>query len=81
MIYRFHYHAALESIDPERNRFRRYEIQVEPDLFGGFSLRTWRGRIGGRLRPREERIDSLDALLNRLAHLLHVRIQHGYVFR
>ena len=76
----FRYEAALESLDPDRNRFRRYEVRAEPLLVGGYALKTWRGRIGKRLRLREERCDSLEELLMRLAATLRRRILHGYRF-
>ena len=36
----------FQSIDPTRNRFRWYLLDLQPDLFGGVNLvRRW-GRIG-----------------------------------
>jgi len=38
--------VTLRLIDPERNKWRFYHLDVQPDLFGGWSLvREW-GRIG-----------------------------------
>ena len=37
---------TLHPIDPEKNKWRFYHLDVQPDLFGGWSLvREW-GRIG-----------------------------------
>jgi predicted DNA-binding WGR domain protein len=37
---------VLRRIDPERDMFRFYRLDVQPDLFGGWSfIREW-GRIG-----------------------------------
>jgi predicted DNA-binding WGR domain protein len=38
--------VVLRRIDPERGMFRFYRLDVQPDLFGGWTLiREW-GRIG-----------------------------------
>jgi predicted DNA-binding WGR domain protein len=38
--------VVLRRIDPERDMFRFYRLDVQPDLFGGWSfIREW-GRIG-----------------------------------
>lgn len=46
---------VLTRIDADRNMLRFYKLDVQPDLFGGFSLiREW-GRIG---RPGQVRAES-----------------------
>ena len=38
--------SALDTVDPEKNMARFYEIDVQPTLFGEFTVeRNW-GRIG-----------------------------------
>ncbi len=38
--------VTLRLIDPEANKWRFYSLDIQPDLFGGWSLvREW-GRIG-----------------------------------
>jgi predicted DNA-binding WGR domain protein len=38
--------VVLRRIDPERDMFRFYRLDVQPDLFGGWTfIREW-GRIG-----------------------------------
>jgi hypothetical protein len=75
----FHYQAVLRSIDPDRNRAREYRVEVAPTLFG-YQLRTWRGRIGARLRSREAAFMDEQDVLHELADTLHRRIDHGYLF-
>jgi hypothetical protein len=49
-----HHYARLHKRDPKRNQYRYYSLDVQPHLFGGWSLiREW-GRIG---RPSQVRID------------------------
>jgi len=36
----------FRSIDPARNRFRWYSLDLQPDLFGGVNLAHRWGRIG-----------------------------------
>jgi len=36
----------LTRIDPARNMARYYSLDIQPDLFGGWILRTEWGRIG-----------------------------------
>jgi predicted DNA-binding WGR domain protein len=51
--------TRLQKRDPERNQFRYYLLDVQPHLFGGWSLiREW-GRIG---RPGQVKIDLCDSL-------------------
>ena len=75
----FHYEAVLKSIDPSRNRAREYRVEVSPTLFG-YHLRTWRGRIGARLRKRDAVYPDVEDVLQELADILRRRIDHGYLF-
>jgi predicted DNA-binding WGR domain protein len=51
--------TKLHKHDPERNQYRYYLLDVQPHLFGGWSLiREW-GRIG---RPGQVKIDVCDSL-------------------
>ena len=54
-----HHYTRLHKRDPKRNQYRYYLLNVQPHLFGGWSLiREW-GRIG---RPGQVRIDLCDSL-------------------
>ena len=54
-----HHYARLHKRDPKRNQYRYYLLDVQPNLFGTWSLiREW-GRIG---RPGQVRIDLCDSL-------------------
>lgn len=69
----------LESIDPERNRFRSYVLSIEPDLFDEWALVVTWGRIGRRGRTRIAASGDLAAVQRALARLQRQRLQHGYV--
>ena len=73
------YRATLRSIEPAANRWREYRVEVIPALFG-WTLATWRGRIGSTLRRRDLEFTTQEELLEKLAALLRRRIQHGYLF-
>jgi predicted DNA-binding WGR domain protein len=46
--------VLLARIDPSRNMCRFYRLDVQPDLFGGFSVVKEWGRIGARGRMMDE---------------------------
>lgn len=68
----------LRSIDPERNRRRRYSIAVQYRLDGGGELIIMWGRLGGQLRQRVETFGTHALLQRRYAALLARRQRHGY---
>lgn len=58
--------VVLRRIDPDRNMARFYRLDIQPDLFGGWSfIREW-GRIGrpGQVRstPHPSPAEALAAL-------------------
>lgn len=68
----------LRRIDPARNMWRFYVMQVQPDLFGGTSLiREW-GRIGGRGRVLVEHHADEGEAVNALMSLARVKGRRGY---
>lgn len=69
----------LQSIDPERNRFRAYVLSIEPDLFDDWALVVTWGRIGRRARTRIAASGDLEAVQRASAQLQHLRLRHGYV--
>ena len=70
----------LRSIDPAKNRFRDYVLDVQPGLFGDWCVITRWGRIGSRggqercywFATEEEARASVQRMLRR-------RHRHGYV--
>lgn len=73
------YRARLRAIQPSENRFREYELETRPAPDGGWLLITRRGRIGGKLRPREDYFPTEEALADEIARNLRIRTAHGYV--
>jgi predicted DNA-binding WGR domain protein len=54
-----HHYTRLQKRNPERNQYRYYVLDVQPNLFGSWSLiREW-GRIG---RPGQVKIELCDSL-------------------
>lgn len=45
-------HIRLEHIDAEKNKYRFYQISIEPNLFGDHSVVVGWGRIGSPARTR-----------------------------
>lgn len=70
--------VTLRRIEPEENMRRFYRLDVQPDLFGGWSfIREW-GRIG---RPGQVRLDPFpteSAAIAALARLRQVKERRGY---
>ena len=70
---------TLRHVDAARNMARFYRLDVQPDLFGGWSLvREW-GRIG---RPGQVRLDpfpSVDLAEAALARLRADKVRRGYI--
>ncbi len=69
----------LRLIEPAKNRFRLYGMTECRTLFGEACLVIAYGRIGHRLRRREETFTDEPALGRRRRALLARRRRHGYV--
>jgi predicted DNA-binding WGR domain protein len=76
----------LESIDPERNRFRFYTLYVGETLWSEIPgrantwavVRTW-GRIGQRARGMQiDECANQDDALHLAAETIELRMRHGY---
>lgn len=69
---------TLRHVDEARNMARFYRLDVQPDLFGGWSLvREW-GRIG---RPGQVRLDPFPSAHQAeaaLARLRAAKMRRGY---
>lgn len=68
----------LRSIDPDRNRWRAYEIDLQPTLFGEVSLVTRWGRIGTRGQTNVYHFPTHAEALRKVRDLIRRRRRHGY---
>jgi predicted DNA-binding WGR domain protein len=69
----------LRRIDPARNMRRFYQLDIEPDLFGGVMLMKAWGRIGARGRVTAERFESEAPALAALQKQADRKQRRGYV--
>lgn len=70
----------LQSIDPEKNRFREYCLTVGPDLFGQYCLTIHWGRIGREGDSKNYWHESEEAAYEHAARIVKKRIKRGYAF-
>ena len=70
--------VTLRRIEPERNMQRFYRLDVQPDLFGQWSL--WRefGRIGSPGRVRIVPCPTEDAAITALGKQRQAKERRGY---
>jgi predicted DNA-binding WGR domain protein len=70
---------VLHRIDPARNMRRRYELSVQPTLFGDVAvIRHW-GRIGGGGQSREDWLASDAEAQAQVSRILEQKRRRGYV--
>ena len=72
----------MESVDPERNRFRYYLTFLQPTLWDTWALVCRWGRIGE--EPRGIQVNECatrDEALQRAAEVIELRMRHRYVVR
>ena len=70
--------TRLQKRDPQRNQHRYYLLDVQPHLFGGWSLvREW-GRIGQPGRLKFDLCDSLDDARRAYFTKLRQKRRRGY---
>ena len=68
----------LTRIDPARNMCRFYNLQLQPNLFGGCTLiREW-GRIGSGGRVRREAFEHEAQAVNALLAFERMKRRRGY---
>jgi len=71
--------TILHRIDPAQNMRRRYELSVQPTLFGPVAvIRHW-GRIGGGGQSREDWLSSDAEAEVQAARILAQKRRRGYV--
>ena len=70
--------CRLVRIRPERNEWRYYHLDIQPNLFGGTTLvREW-GRIGLSGARRLAFFDDRDGALRELNTIAGMKIRRGY---
>lgn len=68
----------LIKIDPTRNMKRFYELDIQPNLFGGFSvIRMW-GRIGTKGQVKIELHDEKTMAQYSFKKLQSTKLNRGY---
>lgn len=70
--------VTLTRVDPAQNMARFYRLDIQPDLFGGWSLwREW-GRIGAPGRVRHDPYPAPERAAEALARLKSAKGRKGY---
>ena len=73
-----HHYIRLQKRNPQQNQYRYYVLDVQPHLFGGWSLiREW-GRIGRPGQIKIEICDSLEEATDTFNGKLRQKQQRGY---
>lgn len=68
----------LRRIEPARNMARFYRIQIQPTLFGGFTVvREW-GRIGQAGTCRQDQYNTEEAASIAASALRRAKLKRGY---
>ena len=69
----------LRSVDPTKNRYRQYAIEVQPTLFGGHGVTARWSRIGVRRgQTRTYYFPTASEATKKALHLVELRRRHGY---
>lgn len=69
--------CEMISISLEANRKRFYRLEIYQGLFSLILSRSW-GRIGTRIRVKEEFYDDISPLLKRANSVWREKRRHGY---
>ena len=70
--------ASLIRVQPERNEWRLYRLEIWPDLFGRALLSRQWGRIGTEGRRRLDPHPDPGAAINALARIAQAKRRRGY---
>ena len=70
----------LQSINPEKNRFREYQLTVGQDLFGEYYLTIHWGRIGSEGDCKHYWHTTEQEAYEHAARIVKKRIKRGYYF-
>ncbi len=69
----------LRSVDPTKNRYRQYAIEVQPTLFGGYGVTARWKRIGARRgQTRTYYFPTAGEAIKEALHLVELRRRRGY---
>jgi len=77
----FTHSVSLFRIEPERNCYRAYRLEVVPDLFGSWCVMRFWGRIGRKQRSMYEAFPTYEKAREQAEKLLHRRLGRGYSIR
>ncbi len=71
--------CILQRIDPAMNMRRRYELSLQPTLFGPVAvIRHW-GRIGGGGQSKEDWLATEDEAATLALRILSEKRRRGYI--
>ncbi len=69
----------LRSVDPTKNRYRQYAIEVRPTLFGGHGVTARWSRIGARRgQTQTYYFPTAGEATKEVLRLVELRQRHGY---
>lgn len=68
----------LFRIDPSKNKARFYELDIQPNLFGGYSLMRYWGRIGSDGQMKVELHDNKSEARCAYNLLRQSKLRRGY---
>lgn len=66
------------SIKEIENRFREYNMIIEPSLFGGYILTCCWGRIGQKKREQPMFFETLEECIKEFNRIKKIRKKHEY---
>jgi predicted DNA-binding WGR domain protein len=69
---------TLTNIDPTKNRWRFYSVQIGRTLFGDWSLTREYGRIGSPGRVSLESFATEEEARRAEQQAIRLRVRHGY---
>lgn len=68
----------LQSIDPEKNRYREYSLTVQPGLFGDYCLTIHWGRIGTQGDFKDYWHSTEEEAIQHSSRIVKKRLVRGY---
>ncbi len=70
--------VRLQSIDPDKNRFRQYCLRITPGLFGDYCLCIRWGRIGTEGNSKGYWYQTSEEALLHADRIIQKRLKRGY---
>ena len=71
------HYLALQSIQPNKNKFRKYIIEINEEE-SGFEVHLKRGRISRKPREKVMKFQSKSQMYDELEKILDARNENGY---